>query len=80
MWYVYNTYEAAKAAADTVNANYIEPAPIERGGERHGQHPTEVNYCLPVECVEGWAVIADEVTSKYIQGVPQEITFNTPEI
>lgn len=76
MWYVYPTYEAAKAVADTVNANYIEPTPIQRGGGRHGQHPTEVNYCLPIECNEGWAVIADEVTSKYIQGTPQEITFS----
>lgn len=75
MWYVYNTIEEAQAAAELVNANYIEPQPINKGKARHGIHPVSV-YCQPVEYVEGWAVIADEFTSQYIQNTPQEITFD----
>lgn len=74
MWYVYQTYKEAQTAADTVNANYIELAPVNQGSARHGVHPVSV-YCQPIECVEGWAVIADEVTSQFINDTPQEITY-----
>lgn len=75
MWYVYKTYDEAQAAADIVNANYIEPQPVNKGSDRHGQHPADTKYCEPIECLEGWAVIADEFTSQYLQGNPQSITF-----
>lgn len=75
MYYIYKTLSEAQTAADKVNANYSEPEPINQGGNRHGQHPTYVKYCEPMGCVEGWAIIADEFTSQYLQGKPQGITF-----
>jgi hypothetical protein len=72
MYFVYNTEQEALTDIAKVNTGFFAPRP-------NGEYITD-NYCLPVECNEGWAVIADEVTMKYIQGVPQEITFNTPEI
>jgi len=79
IYFVYNTLEEAQAAADLVNANYVEPQPINQGHSRHGVHPVSV-YCNPVECVEGWAVIADKFTSQYINIAPQEITFQNAQI
>jgi len=80
MWYVYNTIEEAQAAADLINANYTEPQPINQGKARHGQHPANTKYCEPMQCMEGWAIIADDFTSQYISGTPQEITPIEPEL
>ena len=70
MYFVYTTEAEALTDIAKVNVGFFAPRP-------QGEYITD-NYCLPIECNEGWAVIADEVTSKYIQGTPQAITF--PEI
>lgn len=72
MYFLYTTEQEALNDIAKVNEGFFAPRP-------EGEYITD-NYCLPVECNEGWAVIADEVTSKYIQGVPQEITFPQTEI
>ena len=72
MYYVFQTKAEAESKVAEIIEAYFTTRPI---GDW-----TTAKYCDVVECIEGWAVIADEVTSQFIQGTPQEITFNTPEI
>ena len=67
MHYVFQTKAEAEAKVAEISKGYFTTRPI---GDW-----TTIKYCDVVECVEGWAVIADEVTSQFIQGTPIEITF-----
>ena len=72
MYFVFPNKPEAEAKVAEISESYFATRPI---GDW-----TTIKYCDVVECVEGWAIIADEVTSQFIQGTPIEITFNTPEI
>ena len=72
MYFVFNIKAEAEAKVAEISKGYFTTRPI---GDW-----TTAKYCDVVECVEGLAIIADEVTSQFIQGTPIEITFNTPEI
>lgn len=66
MHYIFQNKAEAEAKVAEISEAYFTTRP---SGDW-----TTVKYCNIVECVEGWAVIADEVTSQFIQGTPQHIT------
>lgn len=72
MYYIFQTKAEAEAKIAEITAAYFSNRP-------NGEWLTS-KYCDVIECNEGWAVIANDVTGQFIQGTPQEITFNTPDL
>lgn len=69
MYFVFNIKTEAEVKVAEISEAYFTTRPI---GDW-----TTIKYCDVVECLEGWAVIADDFTSQFINGTPIEIT--TPE-
>lgn len=67
MYFVLQNKTEAEAKVAEISEAYFTTRPI---GDW-----TTIKYCDVVECIEGWAIIADNVTSQFIQGTPIEITF-----
>lgn len=72
MYFLFQNKAEAEAKVAEISEAYFTTRPM-------GEWVT-AKYCDVVECVEGWAIIADEITSQFIQATPIEITFNTPEL
>lgn len=72
MYFVFNTEAEADTKVAEISEGYFTTRPA---GEW-----TTVKYCDIVECIEGYAIIADEVTAQYIQSAPQAITFPPSDI
>lgn len=69
MYYVFQNKAEAEEKVNEITAAYFS-------GRPNGDWVTS-KYCEVVECNEGYAIVADNFTSKYIQGTPQEITQQT---
>jgi len=75
MYFVFQTEQEALSAINSLP--FADDGEITFAGrKRHAEHTPKL-YTIPIQCVEGWAVIADEFTSRYIQNTPQEITFES---
>lgn len=68
--YFYTTLQAAQSAVIVINEG--EGLPKEGG--------STLSYCQPAECVGGWFILADAVTSKYLTGAVDVELINEDEM